>query len=43
MVFSYHGRLNIQTIYPAAVLTADRAEAFADRIRTLLLTMAHDG
>lgn len=43
MVFSYNGRLNIQTIYPAAVLTTDRAGAFADRIRTLLLTMAHDG
>ncbi|CDO09430.1 hypothetical protein C1S82_09855 [Mycolicibacterium cosmeticum] len=38
-VFSYGGRLNIQTTYPAAVLTADRAQAFADRIRALLLAM----
>ncbi|MGJ6126493.1 hypothetical protein QN239_28350 [Mycolicibacterium sp. Y3] len=38
-VFSYDGRLNLQTTYPAAVLTAERARAFADRIRTLLLAM----
>lgn len=41
-VFSYGGRLNIQTTYPTAVLTADRAHAFADRIRALLLAMLDD-
>jgi hypothetical protein len=42
-VFSYGGRLNLQTIYPAAVLTRDRAEEFGHRISTLLLAMVQDG
>lgn len=38
-VFSYGGRLHIQTTYPAAVLTAQRAREFAGRIETHLLAM----
>ena len=41
-VFSYDGRLNLHTTYPAAALSAGRAHAFAERIRVLLLTMLDD-
>ncbi|MGU3501329.1 phthiocerol/phthiodiolone dimycocerosyl transferase family protein [Mycobacterium sp. C31M] len=38
-VFSYDGRLNVQTNYPAAVLSAERTQHFANRVRTHLLAM----
>jgi len=41
-VFSYGGRLHLNTVYPNAVLTEERALAFGTRIKALLLAMAQD-
>jgi hypothetical protein len=38
-VFSYGGQLHIQTSYPQAVLTAERTQALADRIKSHLLAL----